>query len=286
MTTSRRDAVLGVLERLPTATVSRAAGRLARLPVPKAMRARLWARLAGRLGMQLEEAARSPEAYRSFDALFTRRLREGARPVEWTPGALVAPADGRVTWCEPGDAAAIGVKGEEDGLRSWLGRDELPWDEPWVAVIYLSPRDYHRVHSPVAGRLTGVTYTPGRLVPVNPVVAGDGRRVFARNERVTCWLETDHGPVAVALIGATCVGGMEVGAVDLQANRSWRRSAAELALPSAGLAVAAGDELGAFHMGSSVVIVWERADFRASPALVRDRAVLMGQHLGRWEGVG
>jgi phosphatidylserine decarboxylase len=244
-------------------------GRVARVPMPRALRPALWTGLSAALGARLDEADASPTQFATLDAWFTRRIRRDARPIEVGEATLVSPADGVLTeWSEGDGADEAGaerpfIKGRRAPLGRWLGESgALPWVDPAWAVVYLSPKDYHRVHSPVDGTIERVVYTPGVLQPVNPLLAGDGHAVFAENERVTMWIATARGPVAVVMVGATCVGGISLAFDDLRANRGRRRRRDERQYPGRGVPIRAGDELGTFHIGSTVLLVAEGGDLR------------------------
>jgi phosphatidylserine decarboxylase len=280
MLLSSRERLLEFLQRFPTAGVSRIAGRVARVPVPQWARGSVWRGVSSALGIDLDEAAGSAESFGSFDQLFTRRLKEGLRPAASDPRDLASPADGRLTGL--GSSESLEAKGRVAELGDWLSvGGELPWERPRWAVIYLGPNHYHRVHAPASGRVERVVYTPGSLLPVNPIVAGDGRRVFGRNERLTIWLSSDHGPVAVAMIGAMCVGGMSLSFDGLRANQRWRRRTVERVLEWP-FAVQSGDELGTFHIGSTVIVAWEGRSFAPRPEVRCEEEIRLGAVLGRF----
>lgn len=258
--------------------------------MPRALRPALWSGLSAVLGARLDEADAVPAQLSTLDAWFTRRIRRDVRPIEVGDATLVSPADGVLTeWSEGEGAGADGaagerpfIKGRRAPLQRWLGESgALPWADPAWAVVYLSPKDYHRVHSPVDGTIERVVYTPGLLQPVNPVLAGDGHLVFGENERVTMWIATERGPVAVVMVGATCVGGISLAFDDLRANRGWRRVREERRYPGRGVPIRAGDELGTFHIGSTVLLVTEGGGLRwaAEPPA----RVLVGCALARAE---
>lgn len=162
-----------------------------------------------RVDMQ-EAAEPDPAAYRSFNEFFTRALREGARPV--ADSALVCPVDGTVSQLGAvQDGRIIQAKGHRYSATALLGGDErlaAPFADGQFATIYLSPRDYHRIHMPCAGQLRQMIYVPGELYSVSPATAAGIPGLFARNERVVCLFEGAFGPWALVLVGATIVGSM------------------------------------------------------------------------------
>jgi phosphatidylserine decarboxylase len=257
-------------------------GRLTRLPVPKALRAPLWRAAAARLGVDLGEVARDLVDYASFDAFFTRRLRAGSRPLDVVPKGLLVPADGQLTHLSDAVPDTVLVKGRQGSLEAWLDRFALPWRRPSWAVVYLSPRDYHWVHAPVSGEVLHVSYRPGHLLPVNPSLVGDGRLVFGCNERVTVWLEGPAGPVAVCLVGAACVGGIGLAFDTLRANAKPSQKPQRRDYRAGTVPMRAGDPLGVFHMGSSVVLAWEGDGFSVARGISEPRGVQLGQLLGHW----
>ena len=161
--------------------------------------------------VNMQEAAEpDPSAYTSFNAFFTRALRPGARPL--ADSDLVCPVDGAVSQLGNIDAGRIfQAKGHDYTATALLAGDGKLAEhfvDGQFATIYLSPRDYHRIHMPCAGRLQQMTYVPGALFSVNPATARAVPDLFARNERVVCLFDTARGPLALVLVGATIVGSM------------------------------------------------------------------------------
>ncbi|HEX9188700.1 MAG TPA: archaetidylserine decarboxylase [Vicinamibacteria bacterium] len=261
--------------------LSRLTGRLSDVRLPAAVLApaiRLYARA---FGADLGEADRPPEAYPSFNAFFTRRLRDGARPVDARPGVVVSPTDSRLSAI--GAAAEGGgleqVKGSRYSIEALLGsaEDAAPFGTGVHATLYLSPGMYHRVHSPADGRVRAYRYVPGRLFPVNAAGVRSVPGLFTRNERVAVFLETEaHGPVAVVLVGAANVGRMTLAFAPLVTNRG---QAGALAAPGKSVVLRRGDDLGAFNLGSTVVLLL--ADPALVPAASAGDLVRVGQALWR-----
>lgn len=263
------------------APLSRVAGVLADLRLPRVVLApaiRAYSRL---FGVDLDEAAAAPEAYATFDAFFTRRLREGARPIASGPGVVASPSDSRLSaiGAIPGDGLLEPVKGSTYSIEALLGsaEDAEPFREGVHATLYLSPAMYHRVHSPVDARVRAWRYVPGRLFPVNAAGVRSVPGLFARNERVAVFLDTEeHGPAAVVLVGAANVGRMSLAFADLVTN-SGRPGGR--ATPASPVALRRGDELGAFHLGSTVVLLL--ADRALVPEAAAGSLVRVGQALWR-----
>ncbi len=252
---------------LPKGLLSRLTGRLVALPLPQFLRRGIIGAFARAFGADPTQAERDLAEYRSIADFFIRRLKSGARVVDASPNALVSPADGRLLLAGVIEAgSALQIKGKPYRVEELLagGEEFSRFDRGTFATVYLSPKDYHRVHSPVAGRLTGYVWIPGALWPVNEAGVTYVDRLFCRNERVAMLIETDdHGLVAVVMVGATNVGCMTLThAPDVRTNtfqRKIRRVQYEEPVT-----IERGGELGIFHMGSTVVLLTERGDLECA----------------------
>jgi phosphatidylserine decarboxylase len=166
-----------------------------------------------KFGVDLSEAMHpDPEAYPTFNAFFTRGLKEGVRVADPDPRALLMPADGRISQCGRIDNGRIfQAKGQSFTAAELLGDEDAaePFANGLFATVYLSPKDYHRVHMPWTGTLRETVHVPGRLFSVGPDAVRRIPRLFARNERLVCHFDTDFGPMAVVLVGALLVSGVE-----------------------------------------------------------------------------
>jgi phosphatidylserine decarboxylase len=234
--------------------------------------------------VSLDEAAQpDPRAYDSFNAFFTRALRPGARSFRANPNTAVMPVDGTIS--ERGRVLA-GTLVQAKGM-TYDTTDLLAGDSALAArfaggsfvTVYLAPYDYHRIHMPFGGTLLQTWHVPGELFSVNATTTAAVPRVFARNERVICLFDTGAGPMAVVLVGALFVGSIElVWAGEVTKVRP--RTVRALAVPDPPLELAAGDELGRFNMGSTVIVLFggERFDLCcAEPS----QAVRLGDPLAR-----
>jgi phosphatidylserine decarboxylase len=242
-----------VLRVVPRVRLSHAVGKLCDATVPAPLN-RLAASLYCRAyGVDLDEADSTLRGYASFDEFFTRRLRGGVRPI--ADALVVSPADGRLEQAGPVRAdGRIAVKATDYSVGELIG-DEAE-AERYVGgsfgVVYLSPRDYHRVHSPVAGRLTLVRSLPGDLYPVNSIGERHVKNLFVRNQRVALSIDTERlGRVTVVMVGAIIVGRITVTALGGSDTRPGVYPI-EPALP-----LAPGDEIGVFHLGSTAVLFLE-----------------------------
>lgn len=276
-----KDALLiGTLGLIPKNLLSRAVGAAAHasLPSPITRASVRW--FVNRYGIDMSEAEHPIEAYPTVGELFTRRLKPGARPIDRRPGIAVSPADGRISnHGRIRDGRLIQAKGRDYAVADLLrDRHEAERFErgSWVTV-YLSPRDYHRVHHPVEGRITRARYVPGHLWPVNPAAVDRVEDLFCVNERIITYVDGPIGEVASVMVGATSVGYMTMAYDDgLIANRGNPASCDDYD----DLQVARGDELGVFRLGSTVVLLF------ADPAieiedLAEDQPIRMGQVIAR-----
>ncbi len=259
--------------------LSRVTGRLSDLRLPRPVLVRLIGAYARAFGVDLAEAALPVEGYASFDEFFTRRLAEGRRLIAREAGAVIAPCDSRVSVIGPlpADGRLEQIKDSRYSVEALLGsaEDAQPFRAGVHATLYLSPAMYHRVHVPVDGRVTGWRYVPGRLFTVKPVAVRTVPGLFTRNERVCVFLESEaHGQVAVVLVGAANVGRISLAFSPLVTNRGLPGGREA---PSAPIPVRRGDELGTFHLGSTVVLLV--ADPRLAPRVGADAFVRMGQPL-------
>ena len=253
----RETAERGLATLVSSPILSRLAGRLADLRLPPAVLGPVIRGYSRLYGVNLEEAARPVAAFSSFNAFFTRQLRDGARPVDTAPATVVSPSDSQLSRIGPvpEDGRLEQVKGRTYALEALLGSPEEaePFRRGCHATLYLSPAMYHRFHSPVSGRVVAWRYVPGRLFPVNAPAVRSVDAVFTRNERVIVFVETgDHGPVAVALVGAANVGRITLRFTDLVTNTGAPPQRVEPATP---VLLRRGEEMGAFNLGSTIVLL-------------------------------
>ncbi|MCC6524352.1 MAG: phosphatidylserine decarboxylase [Polyangiaceae bacterium] len=246
-------AVAQLLRALPRGRISRAVGRLAELDLPPVVARAVVGLYAEAYRVDLGEAEAPAGAYPSFDAFFTRPLRPGARPCHAPPGAVVSPADGRLDALGRIDRAGlVPVKGREYRVAELCG-DEVAAERYHggeLAVIYLSPRDYHRVHAPVGGRVRVVRSLPGDFYPVNAIGERHVPRLLARNRRVAAVIELEGGgELTLVMVAAMIVGRITLAPF---AERDVPLGEHPLEPP---FALERGAELGVFHLGSTVVLL-------------------------------
>jgi phosphatidylserine decarboxylase len=258
------------LKLLPRKRISRALGRIAASAPPAGALERAIDLYVRVYSLDLSEAEIPEDGFRTFDEFFTRRLKPGARPIEGDERVMVSPADGSVEDVGPIEAGALlHVKGQEYDVGELLGdpSDAARFAGGSFAVVYLSPRDYHRVHAPVSGRVSMVRHVGGTLLPVNRFGVASFPGLFARSERVAVFQQTEHhGEIATVLIGAIGVGRISVSFDPTVMTNVGRGPVTQRYALSRAPHLARGDELGIFHLGSTAVVLTgpeAKSSFRA-----------------------
>jgi phosphatidylserine decarboxylase len=239
-----------------------------------------------RYGVKMDEAADpDPAHYATFNDFFTRALKPGVRPL--AAAELVCPVDGAISQFGAIDGERIfQAKGHDYTCTALVGGDAglaARFHGGWFATLYLSPRDYHRIHMPCAGRLRRMVHVPGDLYSVNPATARGIPGLFARNERVVCVFDGDRGPWVLALVGATIVGSMATvwhGLVNPPRPgvlRDWHYGDSKPAVT-----LAQGDEMGRFLLGSTVVLLFPPGPLAFNPAWAPERLVRLGEPMANY----
>lgn len=273
---------------LPQILISRLAGKLADSRPPAVLKNAVIRWFIGRYGVNMSEAVeQSPDSYPTFNDFFTRELRPGLRPLAGGHDTVISPVDGTIS--QLGRITSDRVfqaKGQSFSLTGLLGGDAeraAPFADGEFATIYLAPRDYHRIHMPLAGRLQEMTYVPGRLFSVNPVTAAAVPRLFARNERVVTLFDTDAGPMAMVLVGAMIVGSVETRWAGIVAPTTGRRevTGSDYRHQSPGIVYQRGEEMGRFRLGSTVILLFPRGATRWQEAFQSRDRVQLGQALAQ-----
>lgn len=235
-----------------------------------------------KFGVDLSEAAEpDPTAYPTFNAFFTRALKPGARVADADPAAFLMPADGHVSQCgDIVDGRIFQAKGQSFTAAELLGDDEAarPFTDGVYATVYLSPRDYHRVHMPWTGTLRETVHVPGRLFSVGTDAVASVPRLFARNERLVCHFDTEFGPMASVMVGALLVSGVETvwSGVEIPAygDRITRKD-----YRGKGIELERFAEMARFNYGSTVIVLLPRGVAALDPALKAVSPVRLGQRL-------
>jgi len=271
---------------LPHRSLSALARRLAYSTDP---RTKQWLidTVVRRFGVNLAEAAEpDPTAYPSFNAFFTRALKPGARQPDPDPRTLVMPADGRISQLGAiADGRIFQAKGHSFTAAELLGDEAAaqPFREGLFATIYLSPKDYHRVHMPWTGTLRETIHVPGRLFSVGPAAVAKVPGLFARNERLVCLFDTDFGPMASVMVGALLVSGVETvwsgEEIPAYGDRITRKD-----YRGKGIELKRFEEMARFNYGSTVVLLLPPGVAEFAPGLRDESAVQLGQALARLRG--
>ena len=235
-----------------------------------------------KFGVDLSEAAQpDATAYPTFNAFFTRALKPGARVPDADPRALLMPADGRISQCGPiVDGRIFQAKGRSFTAAELLGDAEAakPFENGVFATVYLSPKDYHRVHMPWTGTLRETVHVPGRLFSVGTAAVATVPRLFARNERLVCHFDTSFGPMASVMVGALLVSGVETvwsgveipRYADAITRKDWRGK---------GIVLERFAEMARFNYGSTVIVLLPPGVAELAPDLQAEMAVKLGQRL-------
>lgn len=225
-----------------------------------------------------------PYAYSSFNAFFTRALKPDARPIPADELDIACPADGRISqFGTVRDGRIFQAKGQDFSATELLGDEAAaaPYRNGRFITVYLSPRDYHRVHAPLAGRLRETVHIPGRLFSVAPFAVEAVPRLFARNERLVCHFDGAHGPFAVVMVGAMLVSGVETvwSGVEIPpyasaiVRKDWRGK---------NISLERGAELGRFNMGSTVIVLLPSESAELGNRLSIQMPVMARQSIGKF----
>lgn len=245
-----------ILYGVPKNLISFMAGKVMHVQFPSLLNQKLISLFAKTYHINLDETERPIADYKSIGDFFTRRLKEGVRPLG--ASAYVHPADSTMT--ARGVVAQnqlIQAKGKVYSLKSFLGVSSVKdWENGFYITYYLCPTDYHRVHSPIDGWVKEIRYIPGQLWPVNDWSVTNINELFLKNERVVVEIESAKGPMAVVFVGATNVGSIRLSIeAALRTNHTHKRLPQTWRYPEKSLLVQKGQELGMFCMGSTVIVV-------------------------------
>ncbi len=243
-------------------------------------------RFVARYNVNMAEAANPDIAsYASFNDFFTRALKPGARPL--AQADLICPVDGAISQFGPiANDQIFQAKGHTYSTTALVGGDAAAaarFDNGHFATLYLSPRDYHRIHMPCAGELTRMVHVPGDLFSVNPTTARGVPGLFARNERVVCFFESAQGPFVLVLVGATIVGSMatvwhgQVNPPRTGTLQQWDYAKGQVSLQQ-------GEEMGRFLLGSTVVMLFPQGPLQFNPQWSPTRPIQLGESMAQCTG--
>lgn len=284
MTTTWKDRLfIGSQYLLPHHGLSRLTGALAESEFGP-IRNTFIRQFASRFKVDMSEAEReSLSDYRNFNDFFTRALKPDARPFPEASDAFACPVDGSVSQIGRIENGRIfQAKGQSFSGTELLGGDAQQaryYKDGQFATLYLSPRDYHRIHMPCDGKLLRTTFVPGRLFSVNKVTADNVPRLFARNERLVCEFETDQGRMIMVLVGAMIVASIETTWAGVVAP--YRRQILRHHYDEPNLHLSRGEEMGRFRLGSTVILLLPENRLNWSSDLLPGAQVKLGQDLGR-----
>lgn len=268
---------------LPRSAVSSLVGHATRVPAPKAFHRAAMKAFAARYRVDLHEAELALEGYPTFAEFFTRKLKPGSRAVDPGEDVVVSPVDGAVSqigYAQRGEC--IQAKGVSYPVEALLADPEEAkrFLGGAYVTLYLSPRDYHRIHAPLSGRIAGYSYIPGEFWPVNRASVKLQQKLFCVNERLTTYLDTSAGRVAVVKVGATCVSRIRASYDDLVTHTGGSAKVHRYDRP---IPIGKGEELGVFEMGSTVILLFEDDRVRWDEGLKEESVVRMGMRLGVWK---
>lgn len=267
---------------LPQHALSRLAGRLAESRRPW-LRDRMIRRFAAAYAVDLSEAERQIGQFASFNDFFTRELKPGARPLADARQFILSPADGAISQLGTITAGRIvQAKGRDYSVAEILGgngAEAARFEGGAWMTIYLSPRDYHRVHMPATGTLAATSYLPGKLFSVNTATASGVDRLFARNERLACLFDGPDGRFASIMVGAMIVAGIDT--VWPSKHRTHAPGLLHEDFRGTGPALGAGAEMGRFYLGSTVVLLFEPGRVEWLDGLEAGTVLRMGQAIGK-----
>jgi len=260
-------------------------GAVARTPLPRFLRRPVYATFARRVGADLSEVERPLDEYGCLDDFFVRRLKPGARPIASDPDVVVSPCDGTIA--ESGAATAghlIQAKGIDYKLASLIpdASAAARFEGGVYLTIYLAPRDYHRVHFPADGGVNGFQHVPGALFPVNALAVRNIGGLFTLNERLITFVDTSFGEVALVMVAATGVGHMTVtyDSVETRGRGRGKARPGPRVRYTGSRPVERGGELGAFHLGSTVVLLFEPGRVKLAP-LAHGQRIRLGEPIAR-----
>ena len=278
-----QDDIFMALQRIaPQHTLSKLAGRLAKVKTPW-LKNFIIDKFIDQYNVNMDEALNDASSFEDFNAFFTRELKPGARPIDSDEKSIVSPADGVIS--QLGDIEndkLFQAKGHHYSLQDLLANDKnsTAFRNGKFATVYLSPKDYHRVHMPITGRLISMTHVPGKLYSVNKTTAENLQGVFAKNERVICYFDSAIGVVCLILVGAMIVGSIdtvwagEVAPANKHPKQFFYRDAPAVELNK-------GDEVGRFKLGSTAIVLFPENVAEWNKGLTEDSPLKMGQAIGR-----
>ena len=277
----RDQTFMTLMRLLPKSALSSAVGMATRAPAPSKLHQAAMRVFAKRYRVDLDEAERSIVEYPTFAAFFTRKLKPGSRTIDMAADVIASPCDGAISELGTIEGGrCLQAKGLSFPVDKLVGdaRRALDFEGGQFATIYLSPRDYHRFHAPVAAKVTGYNYLPGEFWPVNQASVRLKDALFSINERLVTWLSSpEFGAFAYVAVGATCVSRIHAAYDDIVTHTGGRATSHtyERAIP-----IEKGGEIGMFEMGSTVILLFEKGRMRWDPKLAAGAVLRLGERIG------
>lgn len=263
-----KDLYILLLSILPKNIISKLFGMFTYLKLPRFMMIPILKAFASIYKINLSEAELNISEYNSLNQFFTRALKAGVRIIDSQENAAVSPVDARITnFGDINESTLIQAKGFDFSLKELLGSEKYwrEFENGKFITFYLSPQDYHRIHSPFGGRILGYYYEPGKLFPVNDAAVGGIQGLFPKNERLITFLQTSYGKIAVVKVGASNVGKIRVTYDDKIVTNTWIRFPKEHEYTNVNIMIDKGSELGRFEMGSTVILIFQKGMIELSP---------------------
>ncbi|PKL40027.1 MAG: phosphatidylserine decarboxylase [Spirochaetae bacterium HGW-Spirochaetae-1] len=280
---SKIDLIIFLFKITPKSFISRIFGYVTQIPLPGFILNPVIGWYCKKFQVNVDEIDTPPDGFRTFDGFFTRQLKKGVHRFSSSPDDILSPVDGRLDQFGPIDGERIiQAKGIDYSLRDLIPSESADhFTDGSFMTLYLSPADYHRIHSPVIGTITGYFNLPGKLYTVQEFMVQGLRNLFAINERIISYIRTRRGMVAVCKVGAMNVGRISISHSPVVTNRIFRTRTEVLYSENESPQVGAGDEIGMFHLGSTVVLLFQK-NIMAFEKLETGQKVRVGQKIGRF----
>ncbi len=265
---------------IPTSLLSRIFGFITQIPVSAKTMDSLISWYSKKYSVNTDEYIIPKEGFRNFNSFFTRQLKKGMRPVDRTAGAVVSPVDGRIDEFGKIKGSSIMQAKEIDySLYDLIPSESAEkYEGGSFITLYLSPGDYHRIHSPLSGKITGYFHIPGKLFTVQEFMVGGLPGLFSKNERLISYIKAPRTECAVCKIGAMNVGRISISHGSIITNRTIRTKHEVHYLKGSEVKTKAGDELGIFHLGSTVILLFTRGTVKFK-GIKRGMKVKMGSKI-------
>jgi phosphatidylserine decarboxylase len=249
---------------LPKSLFSRLFGFITRIPLPGIILMPVISIYSKFFNVEKDDILIPQKGFRTFDQFFTRQLKPGSRNIDPAPGSIVSPVDARIDqFGQINGNKLIQAKGIEYSIHDLIPSDT---SEKFIngsfVTLYLSPADYHRIHSPVSGKITGTFHIPGKLFPVQEFITFNIKKLFSINERIISYIQSDNRFSAVCMVGAMNVGRITLSYSDIVSNKFIRKKNEKYYPEEKQSFIKKGEELGIFHLGSTVILLYQKNKIR------------------------